>query len=102
MEAEVWSNPEVKKYLNENFIIAAFYTDDKTKLPENEWYTSKADDQVKKTLGKQNEDFQIEKFQTNSIPLYAIVDAAGKVISNGTYGYDPSIEKFMHFMKSLN
>ena len=38
------------------------------------------DGKVKKTIGQQNVDFEIEKFQTNTIPLYVIMDADGNVI----------------------
>ena len=34
---------------------------DKTKLPEEQWYESKYDGKIKKTIGKQNFDFQIKK-----------------------------------------
>ena len=40
MEAVVWSHPEVLRRLKEDYVIAALYVDDKTKLPESEWYTS--------------------------------------------------------------
>jgi len=80
MEAAVWSDPQVLAMLRDEFVIVALYTDDRTKLPEVEWYTSKVDDKVKKTIGQQNIDFEIENFQTNTIPLYVIMDADGNVI----------------------
>ena len=80
MEAAVWSDPQVLSTLRNDFVIVALYTDDRTKLPESEWYTSAVDGKVKKTIGQQNVDFEIEKFQTNTIPLYVIMDASGKVI----------------------
>lgn len=57
MEAKVWSDPEVLKLLKDNFVIISLYADDRFELPENEWFTSGLDGKVKKTIGKQNEDF---------------------------------------------
>ena len=78
MDARVWSNPEVQKRIRENFVLVGLYTDDRTKLPESEIYTSRIDGKVKKTMGKKNEDIEISMFNTNTIPLYAIVDPSGK------------------------
>ncbi|MBG0860514.1 MAG: sulfite exporter TauE/SafE family protein [Bacteroidales bacterium] len=77
MEAKVWSDPEVFKRLSENFVIIALYADDRTQLPENEWYVSEIDGKQKKTIGKQNEDLEISRYKTNTLPLYVITDFNG-------------------------
>ena len=76
MEATVWSDPRVLEMLRRDFVVVALYVDDKTELPEAEWYTSPRDQQVKKTLGKQNADLQLTNFQGNAQPLYALLDPA--------------------------
>lgn len=48
MEAAVWSDPKVLKKLKEDYVVVALYVDEKTELPENEWYVSAHDDRVKK------------------------------------------------------
>jgi len=78
MDARVWSDPAVQKRLRENFVLVGLYLDDRTLLPANEVFVSKIDGKEKKTLGKKNEDIEIIMFNTNSLPLYAIVDANGK------------------------
>ena len=80
MEAKVWSDPEVLRRLRDNFVIIALYVDDRTELPENKWITSQIDGKVKKTIGKINEDLEISKFKTNSLPLYVIADHEGNAI----------------------
>ncbi|MEA3316650.1 MAG: cytochrome c biogenesis protein CcdA, partial [Bacteroidota bacterium] len=40
MENAVWSDQLVQKKLNNEYVIIALYVDDRTKLPESEWYTS--------------------------------------------------------------
>ncbi|MBA4321301.1 MAG: disulfide bond formation protein DsbD [Odoribacter sp.] len=81
MEARVWSDPEVLKRLNENFVIISLYVDDRTQLPENEWVTSSIDGKLKKTIGKVNEDLEISKYKTNSLPLYIITDHEGNPVN---------------------
>lgn len=81
MEAKVWSDPKIMKRLQENFVIIALYVDDRTELPESEWFTSKLDGRVKKTIGKQNEDLEISKFNTNAMPLYVITDSDGNPLN---------------------
>jgi thiol:disulfide interchange protein len=81
MEAQVWADPEVLKRLNENFVIISLYVDDRTQLPENEWVTSLIDGKQKKTIGKVNEDLEISKYKTNSLPLYVISDFEGNPVN---------------------
>ena len=77
MEAKVWSDPEILKRLRENFVIISLYVDDRTQLPENEWFISALDGKQKKTIGKQNEDIEISRYNTNALPLYVITDYNG-------------------------
>jgi len=81
MEAKVWSDPEVMKRLRDNFVIISLYADDRTQLPENEWFVSSIDGREKKTIGKQNEDLEISRFGTNALPMYFIVDYDGKPVN---------------------
>ena len=74
MEEYVWSDPAVLQRLKEDYIVVALYCDDKTELPAEKWYTSKVDGQEKKTLGDQNLDFQIFRFNSNAQPHYVLLD----------------------------
>ncbi len=74
MEEYVWSDPAVLQRLKEDYIVVALYCDDKTELPASKWYTSKVDGQEKKTLGDQNLDFQISRFNSNAQPHYVLLD----------------------------
>ncbi len=99
MEAAVWSDPEVLRSLREDYVIVALYTDDRTKLPEEEWYTSEVDDRVKKTIGQQNIDYEIAMFQTNTIPLYVKMDADGNVIG-APKGTDLDVQSYFNWLKA--
>ena len=98
MEAAVWSDPEVLRVLREDYVIVALYTDDRTKLPEAEWYTSEVDGKVKKTIGQQNIDFEIANFRTNTIPLYVIMDADGNVVGEPK-GTDLDVQSYLSWLK---
>lgn len=97
MEAVVWSDPEVLKRLQNDFVVVALYVDDKTELLESEWYTSQYDKKVKKTIGKQNADLQITKLNNNAQPFYVLVGEDERVLVP-PYGYDKSVEGFANFL----
>uniref|UniRef100_UPI0040483D01 cytochrome c biogenesis protein CcdA n=1 Tax=Algoriphagus sp. TaxID=1872435 RepID=UPI0040483D01 len=74
MEENVWVDPQVLKRLKEDYVMVALYIDERLELPESKWYTSSYDGKEKKTLGKQNADFQITRFNNNAQPYYVILD----------------------------
>jgi thiol:disulfide interchange protein DsbD len=97
MEARVWSDPEVLKRLKNDFIMLALYVDDKTELPEQEWYNSSYDQKVKKSIGKQNADLQIRQFNNNAQPFYMIMDPNEKLLLEPR-SYDLDIGNFISFL----
>ncbi|TGE10234.1 protein-disulfide reductase DsbD family protein [Hymenobacter fodinae] len=102
MEATVWSDPRVLKRLQNDFILVALYADDKTELPANQWYTSPRDQRVKKTIGEQNLDFQITRFNMNAQPYYALLDPSSTVekpvVLAPPVAYESDINKFIAFL----
>jgi thioredoxin-related protein len=97
MEANVWSDQKVLKRLQENFIVAALYVDDKTDLPQTEWITSTYDKKVKKTIGKKFADLQITRFNVNSQPYYVLLDTNGNLLTS-PHAYDLNIDAFVKFL----
>jgi len=97
MDARVWSDPGVQQRLRDNFVLVALYVDDRTKLPESEVYVSKVDGKQKKTMGKKNEDIEISMFNTNTLPLYAIVDPDGKPLTE-TRGTNFDIQAYIEWL----
>jgi thiol:disulfide interchange protein DsbD len=96
IEAKVWADPEVLKRLRNDFIIIALYTDDRTKLPEEEWITG-ADGRILKTIGAVNLDIEIRMFSTNTQPLYALIDYEGNLLA-GPRGHDLNIQGFVEYL----
>lgn len=99
MEATVWSDPQVLERLKNDFVVVALYVDEKTELPENEWYTSTYDQKVKKTIGKQNADLQITRLNNNAQPFYVLVGKDERVLA-WPKAYDKSVENFVEFLDS--
>jgi thiol-disulfide isomerase/thioredoxin len=97
MEAVVWEDPQVLARLKNDFVVVALYVDDKTVLPEAQWYTSTYDNKIKKTIGKQNADLQIKNLNNNAQPFYVIVGLDERVLVN-PFGYDKDVEKFVKFL----
>ena len=98
MEHYVWSDPEVKRLLNEEFIMCSLYADENTiDLPESEWVT---DDKGRtlKTLGRKNLNYQKTEFNMNAQPYYVIVDADGNILTKENYKYDRDVQKFVDWL----
>jgi thiol:disulfide interchange protein DsbD len=97
MEARVWSDEEVLKRLQEEYVVIALYVDDRKTLPENEWYKSEYDQKVKKTIGQQNADLQIVKFNNNAQPFYTLLDHSGTLLVKPE-AYNLNIQNFVDFL----
>lgn len=104
MEATVWSDPRVLRRLQEDFVVVALYADDKTELPEAQWYTSPRDQRPKRTIGEQNLDFQIRAFGMNAQPYYVILDPASTPAKPlplaPAVAYESDVEKFIAFLEA--
>jgi len=99
MEARVWSEPNVLSRLQNDYVVVALYVDDKTELPQAEWYTSTYDQKEKKTIGAQNADLQIVRFNNNAQPHYCLVDHNGKLLVRPK-NYDLNADNFAKFLDS--
>lgn len=97
MEEYVWAKPEVLKRLQNDFIIVSLYADERKELPETEWYTSKRDGKVKKTIGEQNQDLQISKYNFSAQPQYVVIDGNENQLSGPTF-FDTDERKFIDFL----
>lgn len=97
MEEYVWSKPEVLKRLKNDFIIVSLYADEKTRLPESEWYTSARDGKVKKSIGEQVSDLQITRYNFSAQPQYVVIDGNESVLSGPTF-FDLNESNFVNFL----
>ncbi|WP_375418716.1 cytochrome c biogenesis protein CcdA [uncultured Hymenobacter sp.] len=97
MEASVWSDEQVLRRLRDKYIVVALYVDDKTELPQADWYTSARDNRLKKSLGEQNLDYSITRFGVNAQPYYVLLAPDGTSL-NTPVAYEPDVAKFVGFL----
>ena len=98
MEQRVWSDPKVLQMLKNDFVIVVLYTDDKAKLPESEWVTTKTG-KVLKDRGRVNAYYVRERFGVSAQPNYVILDTEGNQVTP-VRGYNLDIDGFVEFLNS--
>ena len=98
MEQKVLSNPVIQDKLKNEFVIAVLYTDDKTKLKEEDWV--KTDNgKLLKDLGRVNSYIVRTRFGVNAQPNYAIISPEGKTLVP-VRGYDLDVDGYIAFLDS--
>ena len=98
MEAAVWTNPEVKEKLDNDFVLVTLMVDDKTPLLEPVKVTEK-DGQTRtlRTYGDKWSYLQRSKFGSNAQPFYIVVNDEGKPLST-SYGYKEDVSAYLNFL----
>lgn len=99
MEQEVWSNPEVHKRLQNDFVLLELYVDEKQELPAAEQTVSTFSGKTIKTIGNKNSDYEASKFNVNSQPYYVIINAGGDVLVP-PQGANYSVDNYIKFLDS--
>jgi len=99
MENNVWSNAEVKKRMQNDFVLLELYVDEKKDLAASEQYKSSYSGKHITTIGAKNSDYEASKFDTNSQPFYVIVDGDGKVLVP-PQGANYSVDNYIKFLES--
>lgn len=98
MEAAVWTDPEVKKMMDEDFVLITLMVDDKKKLPEPIKVTEK-DGTVRtlRTYGDKWSYLERIKFGANAQPFYVILDNNGKPLAP-SYSYNENVAAYKRFL----
>ncbi|MEN0056841.1 MAG: cytochrome c biogenesis protein CcdA [Mucilaginibacter sp.] len=106
MEANVWSDPQVFSKLKNDFILLQLVVDDKASLPVNEQFVSDYSGKKITTLGGKWSDLEAKRFNSNSQPLYVMLDSdgnllkdtSGKEIPTSPANYD--INSYLQYLES--
>ena len=101
MEEFVWNEPDILPTLQNEFVLASLYVDDKEALPEDQQTTiNMGNGQMKKikTIGDKWSMFQQVNFNNNSQPHYVLVTPEGQLINTPVSGYMPK-EDFKDFLE---
>ncbi len=97
MEAAVLDNNEVRRLLEDNFVMVKLMVDDKTQLPEPVTVEEYGKEVKLRTIGDKWSYLQRYKFKANSQPYYVILNADGSLAAGPVY-YDEDVEKFTAFL----
>ncbi len=101
MEENVWVDPAVKSFIEENFILVSLYVDDRANLPIEKRFTyTNAAGQSKeiKTQGDLWATFQSENFKQVTQPLYVVLSPNQTLLSNPV-GYTPNIQQYLAWLQ---
>ena len=74
MEANVWTDKQIYRLINQNFVLVQLYVDDKADLPANEQLTTPEGRKIK-IIGNKWSYLQTSRFKANSQPFYVLLDA---------------------------
>lgn len=100
MEAAVWTNPEVKSIIENDYVLITLMVDDKKPLPSPITVTEKdGTERTLRTYGDKWSYLERSKFGANAQPYYVLVDNNGKPL-NRPYGYDENIPQYLQFLRS--
>ena len=96
MEQYVLSEEKIKTTIDNQFIFLPLYVDDTTEIPKEEWCQSNYLRTIINSVGKKNQELQMQKSNTNSQPFFVILNS--DEASLGMIGYildRPAFEKFL-------
>ena len=100
MEENVWTQPEVNKFIKDNYILVSLYVDDRSKLPIELRTTYTTRDGNKKDIYTQGDKwatFEAENFNQVSQPLYVVLDTNERLVTNPV-GYTPDAKEYLKWL----
>jgi thiol:disulfide interchange protein DsbD len=100
MEASVWTDPKVKDFLENNFVLVSLYVDDKTLLPVEQAITID-DGNIKtklRTIGDKWSFLEYSLVKRQSQPMYVIMEHNGRIL-NELYGYNKNPNAFLEWLQ---
>ena len=98
MEAAVWTDPEVARLLNNDYVLISLYVDDKTTLPKPIEVTENGKTRTLRTVGDKWSHFQRTRFGANAQPFYVLLDSDGQQLAPSR-SYDEDIAAYLEFLK---
>ncbi len=101
MENNVWSDEQVLNILKNQVVLISLFADDKRPLQINEQFISKTTGSKIETIGDKWTDFMITKYNTNTQPLYVLVDLEGNNLNpeTPTTSYNPDVLLYANWLK---
>ncbi len=101
MEEKVWTDPEVARLMQNEFILVSLYVDERKNLPaaqQTVYKTASGDEKSIVTVGDKWATFQAENFFAVSQPQYAIISPDEKALTK-TKAYTPDPREFKSWLQ---
>ena len=98
MEASVWIDAEVKKLLEEDYVLITLMVDDKKPLAEPMVVQEDGHEVKLRTIGDKWSYLQRVKFGANAQPFYVLLDHQGKPLAPSR-AYDEDVPAYISFLK---
>ena len=98
MEDNVWSDKSILPILKEKVVLISLYCDRKIELPKDQQYVSKTTGKKVVTIGNKWTDFQINRYKSNSQPLYVILNNEGEDKSK-PIAYTTNIQEYKKWLE---
>ena len=99
MEAAVWTQPEVKQIIDNDYILIELMVDDKTPLAQVEEVQENGKNVKLRTVGDKWSYLQRTKFGANAQPFYVLLDAEGMPL-NSSYSYNEDVDAYVNFLQT--
>lgn len=99
MEASVWTDPMVKKMLEQDYVLITLMVDDKTRLPQPITVEENGRTRKLKTVGDKWSYLQRSKFGANAQPFYVLLNGEGKPLGP-SYAYNENVAQYIQFLQN--
>lgn len=97
MEANVWTDPQVRSFLTDHVVIIQLYVDDRTELAvEDQQKTSSG--KLLKTIGSKWSYLQSSQFESNSQPFYVLMNPANRQVLVKPKGADYDANTYLAYL----
>ena len=97
MEAAVWTDQEVARRLNDDYVLISLYVDDKTPLAEPMEVEVAGQKRTLYTVGDKWSHLQATKSGANTQPFYVLLDTDGKPIAPSR-SYNEDIQEYIDWL----
>ncbi len=98
MEQNVWPKKQVNEIINNEYVLVSLYVDDRTELPKDSQYVSKATGKNIVTTGNKWTELESTRYKINSQPYYVLLDNNEKLL-NDPRGYTPDVDEYAKFLQ---
>lgn len=98
LEKNMWIDPQVRKMIQEEFVLISLYTDDRVKLPKT---VVTPDGRKLRTVGDLWIEYERENYNQNAQPYYVLIDHDKSNLVPPT-GYNPplKVQEYRDFFKA--